>query len=76
MAMDLDVLAMVFVQHYYTTFDTSREQMAALYQEELMLAFKRQQVLGSQSIVLTTFDEKRWEWAIRDENGSTSQYMN
>ncbi|KAJ4835922.1 Nuclear transport factor 2B [Turnera subulata] len=66
MAMDPDALAKAFVQHYYTTFDTSREQLAALYQEGSMLTFEGQQVLGSQNIVhkLTTLPFQQCQHSI------------
>ncbi|KAL3653838.1 Nuclear transport factor 2A [Castilleja foliolosa] len=49
--MDPDAVAKAFVEHYYTTFDASRAGLANLYQDESMLTFEGQKVLGSQNIV-------------------------
>ncbi|KAK2992900.1 hypothetical protein RJ639_030028 [Escallonia herrerae] len=49
--MDPDAVAKIFVEHYYTTFDTNRAGLANLYQDGSMLTFEGQQILGAQNIV-------------------------
>lgn len=49
--MDPDALAKAFVDHYYTTFDNNRAQLANLYQDASMLTFEGQKVQGAQNIV-------------------------
>lgn len=49
--MDPNALSKAFVEHYYTTFDTNRPNLAALYQDGSMLTFEGQQIMGSQNIV-------------------------
>eukprot|EP00727_Mastigamoeba_balamuthi_P007530 m51a1_g3398 putative nuclear transport (126) ;mRNA; r:539836-540369 len=39
-----------FVQHYYTTFDTQRANLAALYQPSSMLSFEGERFMGPQPI--------------------------
>ncbi|GJP51332.1 hypothetical protein CLOM_g10490 [Closterium sp. NIES-68] len=48
--MDPDALAKAFVQHYYTTFDTSRNNLYALYQDQSMLTFEGEKFQGVQNI--------------------------
>ncbi|GFP88391.1 nuclear transport factor 2 [Phtheirospermum japonicum] len=48
--MDPDAVAKAFVNHYYTTFDTDRANLANLYQETSMLSFEGQKFQGAQSI--------------------------
>ena len=40
-----------FLQHYYSVFDTNREQLSALYTNESMLTFEGEQKLGTQQIL-------------------------
>ncbi|KAJ8634174.1 hypothetical protein MRB53_027510 [Persea americana] len=49
--MDPDAVAKAFVEHYYSTFDSNRGNLANLYQEASMLTFEGQKIQGSQSIV-------------------------
>ena len=49
--MDPDQVAKMFVEHYYSTFDADRANLASLYQESSMLTFEGQKILGSQNIV-------------------------
>ncbi|RAL38168.1 unnamed protein product [Cuscuta campestris] len=49
--MDPDALAKAFVEHYYSTFDSNRANLAGLYQEGSMLTFEGQKILGSANIV-------------------------
>ncbi|KAL1839384.1 hypothetical protein VTJ49DRAFT_1586 [Mycothermus thermophilus] len=44
-------IATQFVQHYYTTFDTNRSQLAGLYRDTSALTFETSQVAGVASIV-------------------------
>eukprot|EP00475_Leptophrys_vorax_P041361 TRINITY_DN77945_c0_g1_i1.p1 TRINITY_DN77945_c0_g1~~TRINITY_DN77945_c0_g1_i1.p1 ORF type:complete len:124 (-),score=13.78 TRINITY_DN77945_c0_g1_i1:110-481(-) len=48
--MDPDALAKAFVQHYYTTFDTNRNNLVALYQDGSMLTFEGEKFMGAQNI--------------------------
>ncbi|OVA17482.1 Nuclear transport factor 2 [Macleaya cordata] len=49
--MDPDAVSKAFVEHYYTTFDTNRGNLANLYQESSMLTFEGEKIQGSQNIV-------------------------
>ena len=49
--MDPDAVARAFVEHYYSTFDTSRAALANLYQDGSMLTFEGQKIQGTQNIV-------------------------
>ncbi|XP_057954529.1 nuclear transport factor 2B-like [Malania oleifera] len=49
--MDPDAVAKAFVEHYYTTVDANRANLADLYQEASMLTFEGQKVQGSTDIV-------------------------
>ncbi|KAL8201356.1 hypothetical protein R6Q59_004465 [Mikania micrantha] len=49
--MDPDAVAKAFVEHYYSTFDTNRSNLANLYQESSMLTFEGQKIQGSANIV-------------------------
>ncbi|KAK9090098.1 hypothetical protein Sjap_023275 [Stephania japonica] len=49
--MDPDALAKAFVEHYYTTFDANRANLASLYQEQSMLTFEGQKIQGAPNIV-------------------------
>ncbi|KAK4249529.1 hypothetical protein C7999DRAFT_29954 [Corynascus novoguineensis] len=44
-------IATEFVNHYYTTFDSDRKNLAALYRENSMLTFESSQSLGAASIL-------------------------
>ncbi|XP_024388404.1 nuclear transport factor 2B [Physcomitrium patens] len=48
--MDLDTLSRMFVEHYYNTFDTSRETLAVWYQEQSMLTFEGNKTQGAEAI--------------------------
>ncbi|KAK3994603.1 nuclear transport factor 2 [Cladorrhinum sp. PSN332] len=43
-------VAKQFVQHYYTTFDADRKQLAPLYRDNSMLTFQSAQSLGGAAI--------------------------
>ncbi|PWY87798.1 nuclear transport factor 2 [Aspergillus sclerotioniger CBS 115572] len=43
---DFSNIAQQFVQFYYNTFDSSREQLAGLYRDESMLTFETSSHLG------------------------------
>ncbi|KAL2144850.1 hypothetical protein VTI28DRAFT_8410 [Corynascus sepedonium] len=51
MAVDFQSVATQFVNHYYTTFDSDRKSLAALYRENSMLTFESSQSLGAASIL-------------------------
>lgn len=40
-----------FVKYYYATFDSGRQNLAALYRPESMLTFEGQQFQGAENIV-------------------------
>ncbi|XP_047159404.1 nuclear transport factor 2B-like [Vigna umbellata] len=48
--MDPDAVAKAFVDHYYSTFDTNRSNLRNLYQEDSMLSFEGEKILGAHSI--------------------------
>lgn len=47
----IEQVANEFVAYYYTTFDTNREELLALYQEDSMLTFEGDQIQGGRAIV-------------------------
>ncbi|KAL5724848.1 Nuclear transport factor 2A [Ranunculus cassubicifolius] len=49
--MDADAVAKAFVEHYYTTFDSNRANLANLYQDGSMLTFEGQKTQGASAIV-------------------------
>lgn len=49
--MDPDAVAKAFVDHYYSTFDANRANLATLYQDTSMLTFEGQKIQGSANIV-------------------------
>ncbi|MCO5559457.1 hypothetical protein L7F22_013057 [Adiantum nelumboides] len=49
--MDPEQIGRVFVDHYYSIFDTNRPGLASLYQDGSMLTFEGQKVAGVQNIV-------------------------
>ncbi|KAM6564370.1 hypothetical protein CsatB_024368 [Cannabis sativa] len=49
--MDPDTVSKAFVEHFYSTFDTSRANLGTLYQDASMLAFEDQKFQGAQNIV-------------------------
>ncbi|KAF4390556.1 hypothetical protein F8388_006053 [Cannabis sativa] len=49
--MDPDAVSKAFVEHYYSTFDTSRANLGTLYQDASMLTFEGQKFQGAQNIV-------------------------
>ncbi|KAL2332650.1 hypothetical protein Fmac_013863 [Flemingia macrophylla] len=51
MAVDPDALAKAFVEHYYSTFDTNRNNLLNLYEEGSMLSFEGEKIQGSHNIV-------------------------
>ncbi|KAL6846803.1 hypothetical protein ACP4OV_024251 [Aristida adscensionis] len=48
--MDPDSVARAFVDHYYTTFDTNRAALAALYQEASVLTFEGERFVGAAAV--------------------------
>ncbi|KAL0327382.1 UNVERIFIED_CONTAM: Nuclear transport factor 2B [Sesamum angustifolium] len=64
--MDPDAVAKVFVDHYYSTFDTNRAGLANLYQDSSMLSFEGQKIQGSQTITakLTSLPFQQCQHAI------------
>ncbi|CAG9461719.1 unnamed protein product [Pedinophyceae sp. YPF-701] len=48
---DVEGVAKAFVSHYWTTFDTNRSALAALYNEQSMLTFQNQKFQGQQAIL-------------------------
>ncbi|GFS33896.1 nuclear transport factor 2A [Actinidia rufa] len=64
--MDPDAVVKVFVEHYYTTFNSNQEGLANLYQESSMLTLEGQNIQGSQSIVakLTSLPFQQCQHAI------------
>lgn len=48
--MDPDSLSKEFVEHYYSQFDTNRQSVVGLYQEDSMLTFEGQKIYGVQAI--------------------------
>mmetsp|Transcript_25806 Transcript_25806/g.31814 ORF Transcript_25806/g.31814 Transcript_25806/m.31814 type:complete len:122 (-) Transcript_25806:174-539(-) len=49
--MSAQEVAQAFVQHFYTTFDSSPEGLASLYSAQSMLTFEGNQLMGSESIM-------------------------
>ena len=49
--MDAQQIAQQFVQHYYTTFDSNRQNLVSLYQSESMLTYEGTTVKTPQEIV-------------------------
>ncbi|MCO5578346.1 hypothetical protein L7F22_032187 [Adiantum nelumboides] len=49
--MDPEQIGRIFVDHYYSTFDTNRPSLASLYEDGSMLTFKGQKVASVQNIV-------------------------
>ncbi|RJE20936.1 nuclear transport factor [Aspergillus sclerotialis] len=48
---DFSAVAQQFVQFYYQTFDTARQNLAGLYRNESMLTFETNSVQGVQAII-------------------------
>jgi hypothetical protein len=48
---NIDDIAKAFVNHYYALFDSNREQLAGLYQNESMLTFQDSKVQGQANII-------------------------
>eukprot|EP01006_Ploeotia_vitrea_P059750 TRINITY_DN74731_c0_g1_i1.p2 TRINITY_DN74731_c0_g1~~TRINITY_DN74731_c0_g1_i1.p2 ORF type:complete len:144 (+),score=67.19 TRINITY_DN74731_c0_g1_i1:61-432(+) len=44
-------VAMAFVKHYYTMFDSNRQQLAGLYQDASKLSFEGQSFVGTKNIM-------------------------
>lgn len=51
MADQTDAVAKAFCDHYYTTFDTNRQQLATLYQNNSLCTFESEKLQGQQRIV-------------------------
>ncbi|KAI7839551.1 hypothetical protein COHA_006678 [Chlorella ohadii] len=51
MAGDPEAVAKAFTDHYYSTFDTARPNLAGLYQDQSMLTFEGQKFQGTQAIM-------------------------
>ena len=47
---DPDAVAKAFTDHYYSTFDTNRPNLASLYQDQSILTFEWQKFQGTQQI--------------------------
>lgn len=47
---DPDAVAKAFTDHYYSTFDTNRSNLASLYQDQSILTFEGQKFQGTQQI--------------------------
>mmetsp|Transcript_18497 Transcript_18497/g.25720 ORF Transcript_18497/g.25720 Transcript_18497/m.25720 type:complete len:257 (-) Transcript_18497:34-804(-) len=47
---EMEKIAKWFVNFYYQTFDTNRENLVTLYTENSMLTFEGQQIMGAQNI--------------------------
>lgn len=43
-------LAQAFTDHYYATFDTNRQNLAGLYQDQSLLTFEGQKFQGVQQV--------------------------
>ncbi|KAJ7796879.1 hypothetical protein B0H14DRAFT_2913316 [Mycena olivaceomarginata] len=50
MAANIDAVATQFVDFYYKTFDSDRNQLASLYRDGSMLTFEGAQIAGATSI--------------------------
>lgn len=48
---DFQSVGTQFVQHYYTTIDSNRANLATLYSQESMLSFEGEQYLGVEAIM-------------------------
>ena len=48
---DFQVIGQQFVNHYYSTIDSNRENLASLYSAESMLSFEGEQFLGVESVM-------------------------
>lgn len=48
---DPDAIAKAFTDHYYSTFDTNRPNLASLYQDQSILTFEGQKFQGAQQII-------------------------
>ncbi|PSC70930.1 Nuclear transport factor 2 [Micractinium conductrix] len=48
---DPEAVAKAFTDHYYATFDTARNNLAGLYQDQSMLTFEGQKFQGTQAIL-------------------------
>ena len=49
--MSFEEVGKQFVNHYYTVFDTQRDQLASLYTDQSMLTYEGEQFLGVQQIM-------------------------
>lgn len=48
---DFQSVGTQFVQHYYTTIDSNRANLATLYSQDSMLSFEGEQYLGVEAIM-------------------------
>ena len=48
---DFETIGKQFIEHYYSTFDTGRSNLSALYSGESMLTFENDQYMGSENIL-------------------------
>eukprot|EP01120_Amphizonella_sp_Union-15-10_P004256 TRINITY_DN1488_c0_g1_i1.p1 TRINITY_DN1488_c0_g1~~TRINITY_DN1488_c0_g1_i1.p1 ORF type:complete len:124 (-),score=20.10 TRINITY_DN1488_c0_g1_i1:87-458(-) len=48
---NIEDVARAFVNHYYTTFDTNRSNLATLYKSESMLSFEGEKFQGQHAIL-------------------------
>lgn len=76
MATDPDAVGKAFTDHYYATFDTNRQNLAGLYQDQSLLTFEGQKFQGVQQILgkLTTLPFQQCQHRISslDSQPSTS----
>ncbi|KAK4158385.1 hypothetical protein C8A00DRAFT_28664 [Chaetomidium leptoderma] len=75
-AVDFPGIAKQFVEHYYTTFDTDRKNLATLYRENSMLTFESVQQLGvnniTEKLVSLPFQKVKHQFAEPDAQPSPS----
>lgn len=80
MAADPDAVAKAFTDHYYNTFDTNRQALGPLYQEQSLLNFEGVKTVGSTAILqkLTTlpFQQCKHQISSLDAQPSMSQGIN
>ena len=48
---NFDEVGRQFVQHYYQTFDSNRQNLASLYSDQSMLTYEGEQYMGGQQIM-------------------------
>lgn len=48
---DTNEIGKVFIEHYYSTFDNNRMQMASLYEDTSMMTFENKKYMGKKQIM-------------------------